>query len=205
MVPVVKTASEGDNLNSADHSHNTLAMVEGVTLPALNEGFHSVSITYDVFNSDKWQNLQTEWYSRPQTSDQTEMLQYWSSNRLGLLSVELDGNVVLKTLVDISKVVHADPVTTMSPDPPEPNTAYPGSAWVGFVAATGPDSYSSPVIVDWNYRAVSSAQCGTVVECAVGGDSGSSIPRFTLRNIGTVDVKLVASAALVVNSNSEEL
>ena len=61
MVPVVKTASEGDNLNTADHSHNTLAMVEGVTLPALNEGFHSVSITYDVFNSDKWQNLQTEW------------------------------------------------------------------------------------------------------------------------------------------------
>ena len=205
MVPVVKTASEGDNLNSADHSHNTLAMVEGMTLPALNEGFHSVSITYDVFNSDKWQNLQTEWYSRPQTSDQTEMLQYWSSNRLGLLSIELDGNVVLKTLVDIAKVVHADPVTTMSPDPPGPNMAYPGSAWVGFVAATGPDSYSSPVIVDWNYRAVSSAQCGTVVECAVGGDSGSSIPRFTLRNIGTVDVKLVASAALVVNSNSEEL
>lgn len=193
MVPVVTRPSEDDNLNSADHATNTLAIAEGVALPPLNEGLHTVTISYDVFDPDKWESLLNDWYSAPRTTEQTEMLTYWSFNRPGRLSVSLDGENVLTTLVDIAKVVQTDPVTTFTDPPPSSvNTAYPGSAWVGFVGSTGPDSFGSPVIVDWTFKKKNlCAQVNSIV-CQIGSDSIAPVPRFTLRNIGTVDVKVLA-------------
>ena len=206
MVPVSRQASEGDNANSADHRTNTWAISDGISLPPLNEGTHKVRIVYDVSGAQKWTELIGNWYSRPLTTDQRSMLEYWANNQLGVLSVYLNDRVVLKTLIDVAQVVQVDPVSTWSENPTgAPNESAPGSAWVGFVAATSESAYSSPVILDWTFA--THAQCagadlGPAV-CAIGTVRGDSTPpalRFSLRNIGRVNVQVFLS----VDGNSTE-
>ena len=197
MVPVSRQASESDNSNLADHETNMLAMSDGISLPPLNEGTHSVRIVYDVRNKNKWTKLIGGWYSRPLTSNQQKMLKFWSNSRLGVLSVFLNEKLVLTTLVDVAQVVQADPVSSAVPTGAS-NEPSPGSAWVGFVAATGPTDFSSPVILDWKHT--NSAHCpgaddGNTV-CEIGvvrGDATEPAIRFTLRNIGRVDVQVFMS------------
>ena len=199
MVPVSKQPSEGDNSNSADHKANTLAIADGVTLPPLNEGTHKVRVTYEVTNAHRWQHMVSEWYSRPLTRNQQQMFSFWSNSRPGLLSVFLNDKPVIRTLVDLAQVVQTDSVSTYSAEPSsDPNTASPGSAWVGFVASTGSDNVASPVILDWRFTP--SAQCpgsddGPIV-CSSGkvmGDQLAPAPRFTLRNIGRSDIRVLMS------------
>ena len=185
MVPVVKEASEADNSNYADHATNTLAMASGVELPTLHEGLHTVRVTYAVHSTDKWQHLSSEWFSRPSSENQRLMTKLWSHGKPGILQVFLDEKRVIKALVDLSQVVQTSS----------------GDAWVGFVAATGTDEYSSPIIADWRWT--SSSMCladdlsdSETLTCARGhvvGDPDNAETKFKLRNIGTVDIQIIAT------------
>ena len=197
MVPVSRKSSESDNANSADHKTNTLAFVEGASLPRLSEGTHKVRITYDVTAASKWQQLIGQWHNRPLTANQDDMLHYWSNNRPGLLSVFLNDVPVIRVLVDIAQVVQVDPVSTYEAvESTSPNAPHPGAAWVGFVAATGTDNVASPIILSWKFStgAMCPGSSDGALKCTTGskkGDTQSTAPRFTLRNVGRIDMRVM--------------
>ncbi|KAF4673381.1 hypothetical protein FOL47_010627 [Perkinsus chesapeaki] len=156
MVPWAKQANEGETANSGDHAVNMLAEATGDRLPQLRNGTHKVTIRYDVQNGEpRWDRPFTGWSTDfIGGSQQLYALENWVNGRVGALSVEINGQLVINTLVDLAKVVRADGVQTYE----HPNVTKgeddprPGNAWVGFVAATDVEQFAAPTILSWKLR-----------------------------------------------------
>ena len=152
MVPWTRSPSEGETPNSADHNLNMLAMANPEQLPDFKNGTHKVNITYvtneNIFN---WDSLFSAWEGPDFIStNDIDVLRYWASGRIGLMTVAINDRVVIRTFVDLAKVVQVDSVSTYKGrDDLNADERAPGHAWVGFVAATGKTSFSAPTILSW--------------------------------------------------------
>eukprot|EP00397_Hematodinium_sp_SG-2012_P004376 GEMP01004387.1.p1 GENE.GEMP01004387.1~~GEMP01004387.1.p1 ORF type:complete len:960 (+),score=184.04 GEMP01004387.1:53-2932(+) len=132
--------------NKVTANHYLSSIAYTADIPDLQVGKHFVEISYDILS--KWDQMYKHHFEnlfdeRWVSSVSPEMVD-GHFGRAGLLTVSLNGKMVLSTMVDLAMIVEVDGA--------EAHAKLPGAAWVGFTASTSLESWMSVDILDWFYE-----------------------------------------------------